>query len=481
MKEKQNKYIDLNQFIRGKNGKISWKDNEGVIAEFFYNGQRHEIEILEYLKEKHSHLKIRVDDIIFENVSSAKVKALKFDNLFYKAVYKYDVGDVIDDALILEQCKVNVKTPQGTGTVKVKAYKCKCLIDNHEYVVLENKWHKCPICSNQVVVRGINDVGTTNPEIVSLFLNEEDAYTHTRGSGKKVMVRCPYCGTTKQMKVCELTMYGYVTCDKCADRICYPNKFAHELFRQLSKQYNEYVREYSPSWANKYSYDNYIKLLDGREMVVEMDGRFHFEGKLSDLQKTNDSIKDALATDRNIIVIRINCDYGYTYKRYDHIKNNIIASIHDYFDLSNVDWDKCNEAGLSNMVCEVSKYYNEHPYMSLQKIASHFNICMDTLYGYLNAGNSSGLCCYVKFDPKRTKNSKPVSMFDIDGGFIGIYKSLREIEEVFVNKGLKSSSIQRHLLSPENKPYKGYIFNYVSYDEYWKYLENCQYNPQYNN
>lgn len=35
MKVKQDKYIDLSQFVCNKNGSISWKDNEGVVAEFF--------------------------------------------------------------------------------------------------------------------------------------------------------------------------------------------------------------------------------------------------------------------------------------------------------------------------------------------------------------------------------------------------------------------------------------------------------------
>ena len=43
--------------------------------------------------------------------------------------------------------------------------------------------------------------------------------------------------------------------------------------------------------------------------------------------------------------------------------------------------------------------------------------------------------------------------------------SWKDSEGVFAEKGFKSSSIQKHLLSSENKPYKGHIFNYVSYEE----------------
>ena len=33
---KTNKYIDLNQFPRDKNGNISWKDSVGVVVDFYY-------------------------------------------------------------------------------------------------------------------------------------------------------------------------------------------------------------------------------------------------------------------------------------------------------------------------------------------------------------------------------------------------------------------------------------------------------------
>ena len=45
-KAKQDKYIDLDQFPHDNNGKISWKDSVGIVVEFFYNGERHELEVL---------------------------------------------------------------------------------------------------------------------------------------------------------------------------------------------------------------------------------------------------------------------------------------------------------------------------------------------------------------------------------------------------------------------------------------------------
>ncbi len=48
----------------------------------------------------------------------------------------------------------------------------------------------CPICSNKVVVPGINDLATTHPELVS-WANRDDARTVTAGSGTKIRWRCP--------------------------------------------------------------------------------------------------------------------------------------------------------------------------------------------------------------------------------------------------------------------------------------------------
>lgn len=93
MKAKQDKYIDLNQFVH-KNGKISWDDSIGIVAEFFYNGERHEVEILEKIKK--DYFKIRVDDVVLEKAHRDKIKKLMFSKLFYKPNYFYDVGDTVN-------------------------------------------------------------------------------------------------------------------------------------------------------------------------------------------------------------------------------------------------------------------------------------------------------------------------------------------------------------------------------------------------
>lgn len=465
MRAKQNKYIDLSQFAYDKNGRISWKDCIGLTVEFFYNSKRHEIKILERINK--DYFKIMLDDTVIEKAHTAKIIGLMFDNLLYEPDYFYNVGDIVNENLvIIEQLQMQRKSNKGSGFVKCKGYLCRCLKDGYEFKIKEfelKNGHGCPVCVNHVIIKGINDIGTTDPELVSLFVNENDAYCYPRSSDNRVEVICPYCGTKKIMRIAELTKYGYVTCEKCSDGISYPNKFAHELFSQLSKQYIDYQSEYSPDWAGKLRYDNYIELLNGNKIIVEMDGGYHYAKNYDYLTK-NDSYKDELAEKHGITIIRINCNYLKVGQRYNMVKTNLSEALKDIFDLSNVDWDKCNEVGISNKLIEVLEYYTNNPKLGLPEIARDCRISMPTLYEYLYTGEDLGLCTYIRSDPNRIKNSKPIVMYDSQMNFIGIYKSGKQISEMFPELGLKHRQIRNS--ATKNKPYKNYIFKFATYEEY---------------
>lgn len=462
MKAKQDKYIDLNQFVYNKQGKISWKDCVGLTVEFFYNDKRHEIKILERVKK--DYLKIILDDTVIEKVHTTKITNLTFDKLLYEPNYYYNIGDIIDEKLeVLKQYHIQRKT------TKTKVYLCRCLNDGYEFTIAEfdlRNGHGCPVCANHIIVKGVNDIGTTDPELTKLFVDENDAYCHSRGSDARVEVICPYCGTKKIMRIAELSKYGYVTCERCSDGVSYPNKFAHELFRQLSKQYKDYQSEYRPIWAGKLRYDNYVELLDGNKIIVEMDGGYHYAKNYDYLTK-NDSYKDELAKKHEIKIIRINCNYLKVGQRYDMVKTNLSEALKDIFDLSDVNWDKCNEIGISNKLIEVINYYKNNPKLALFEIARDCKISMPTLYEYLYTGEELGLCTYIRNDPNRIKNSKPIAMYDLQMNLIGIYKSGKQISELFTELDLKHRQIRN--CANNNKTYKNYIFRFATYEEYQRY------------
>lgn len=175
-----------------------------------------------------------------------------------------------------------------------------------------------------------------------------------------------------------------------------------------------------------------------------------------------------------IEIVRVNCNYAKTHQRYDHVKDNVIKELSDYFDLSDVDWDKCNNIGLSNYLFQVIEYYNNNPKLCLSDIAKHFGICMGTMYSYLYMGEDLGLCVYVRADSNRTRNSKPVAMYELNGDLIGIFKSAKVIKETFPEKDFKHRSIRKY--ASLNKPYKGYVFKFATYEEYQSF--DCEENKQ---
>lgn len=460
--ETNNKYINMNQFPHNKNGTISWKESVGVIANFLFYSCNHKMEILSYTDS--SHIEIKIDDNFVKIVQPYEIINLSFEKLFHQSIYHYNVGDIIDNIQIIEKNK----TKRGKSNKYLqKSYRCCCLKDGYTFIVAEcdlNRGHRCPLCANKVVVNGVNDIATTNPDMTQYFKNKEDAYQYTFQSNKIIDVKCPICGFEKRMSICSLYRNGF-SCDMCSDGISYSNKFAHELFSQLSGQCLKYEYEYSPDWAKKYLYDNYIKLLDGKEIVVEMDGAYHYIDKW---HNNHDREKDVLAELHNIEVIRVDCNYKKTTERFEYIKNNTICSLKDYFDLSIVNWDKCNLRATSSILIDVVKYYNENKYIATVDIAKHFGICMDTLRNYLHIGETLGLCKYDQYDTNRIFTSKPIAIYDMDSNLIGIYKSAKQVENSFTDLKLYKSSVFR--AAQNGTSYKNYLFKFVTHEEYLSFI-----------
>lgn len=466
---KADKYIDLNQFPKDDKGRISWKNSVGMTIEFFYYNEKHTMKILGHGVPNTDYIEIKIDDMLPEVVGIQKIRHLLFDNLFYKPNYIYNVGDVVNNILILEQLYIESKRKSCRG--KMKHYKCKCLKDGYEYIALETELKKCkgcPVCSGKRVFVGYNDLATTNPEIIKFLLDKNDGYKYTKGSHKFIWAICPYCGYKKFIKVEELVYSEGLSCPRCGDGFSYPNKFAYNVFKQLHEQYISYDSEYSPDWAGRMRYDNHIILEGGQELVVEMDGGFHYNeyGKWA---AQNDSIKDSLAEEHGIKVIRINCFYNQIINRFNLIKNNFIDALEQYFDFSYVDWDSANESGISNRLIEIVNYYNEHPLMQIEQIANRFNLSYGTVRNYLITGGELGLCRYVKNDLiNRSKKSMPLMLSDKNGNYIGIYMSAQQMANEFTDETFVGGSING--CAKSGKPYKGYIIKRIT----WKKYESLQ-------
>ena len=135
------------------------------------------------------------------------------------------------------------------------------------------------------------------------------------------------------------------------------------------------------------------------------------------------------------------------------------------FDLSNIDWNKCNEYALSNLMKMVCEIKNKDNTMTSSKIAEIVGVSKGTVVRYLKMGNKYGLCVYnpnKEMKDRYKRESKPIEMFD-NGVSLGVFESseylCRVSEERFGVK-LISNGI-RSVCKGKANHYKGYTFKYI--------------------
>jgi very-short-patch-repair endonuclease len=138
----------------------------------------------------------------------------------------------------------------------------------------------------------------------------------------------------------------------------------------LKQLHVDFYIEFSPDWCRfkfknkirKGKYDFYFEL-NNKRYIIETDGGFHkklntLNGQSTEESQFIDGEKDKLAFEHNIDVIRIDCSESKIY----FIKNKILSSnLRTIFDLNKVNWLKCEEYSLSNLVKEVCKIKYYYP------------------------------------------------------------------------------------------------------------------------
>ena len=274
---------------------------------------------------------------------------------------------------------------------------CKCNICGYQWRTRASYLYKnnlCPLCSNQVVVEGKNDLATTHPHLVQYVRDTKDCYTHCATNIEKIYFKCPICGDERKYSLREVVIYGY-HCHYCDKNISKPNRIIRNLIRQLPV--DTYTTEYQPDWIKPYHYDVYFEY-QGTPYIVEMDGGFHFQWFKSlgmtenDLvvAQERDRIKDEKAKEHNITMIRINCVPTTLPFITSQLQNSLISQL---FDLSGIDWDSLlyTDKTLMQEICDA---YNKYSKISATKLAKFLNMDRHTVAKYLKIGTKIGICNY---------------------------------------------------------------------------------------
>ena len=415
-------YVDLSKCIKeGK--KINWRKSIGKHVIGCYKNIDFDFEIVDY-DSKHNKLTILLNGEEKE-LYYFDIKHLKgFDMLlgFKSYDFKYEIGERIidynkDKTLKIDYVIIDRRKSKDNKGHLWKEYKIRCNICNfnggehyyngeyrEEYWLRENhieKRYGCPCCTNKFVVKGINDISTTNPEIAEHLSNKEDGYKYTMGTGTKLYFKCLYCGRDNLIQPVNVKKFNKVNCT-CSDGVSYPEKFMVGLLEQLNI---EFIKEIKFDWCkfifkNKETFGRYDFYIPSMNLIIEMDGGFHnqdnsLNGKTVQDSKYLDKIKDELAMQHNLKIIRINCDYPCISKRFKFIKENTIKELNNIFNLSNIDWERCNEYTYKNLYKEICDYWNnKKDKKSIKRVAKELSLGTIQVSDALKVGNELGWCEY---------------------------------------------------------------------------------------
>jgi Zn finger protein HypA/HybF involved in hydrogenase expression/very-short-patch-repair endonuclease len=367
--------------------------------------------------QKISRKKIEILNIF--DVPKDKIKS----NYEIKQEYHHNIGDVIQGNTSTYTILKHQRLPRNklNQIVYEKGYLAKCNKDGYEFTILEtdvNLGRGCPVCSSRKVVKGLNDVATTDPEIAKLFENPEDAYIVTKSSAKTFNFKCPNCGHVKKDNTNHIGYFGF-SCPNCSDGISYPNKFMAKLLTDLEIKFD---REVKFDWClypcfidkNEMDYGLYDFVIPSLNLIIEVDGELgHGKNVMKTIRHNRriitkeetlyrDRMKDKLAIENGFKIIHIDCVYDSVEKRFEFIKNSILNSeLIKYFNFDNINFEEINNFCITNSYMRIAvNLWNEGK--NKEEIADEMKLAVSTIDRYLRVMSKNNLCDY---NVKRRKAS----------------------------------------------------------------------------
>ena len=488
---------------RGK-GQINYQAMVNMRLDLLFKGEKYTVVINEYINEKYPKFKINYKDKISEVQCYEFVHNCRFGEILKIRTkdFKIEIGAMFKndkrDISIIE--KEYRKDNKGT-TRKWYKYKCnKCKHSNGEsyegWVVESNllNGQGCACCSNKITIVDINSIWTTDRKFCEKYkISEEDAKTHTRGSNDRITVICPQCGRQKETRIAGLYRNG-LSCT-CGDGFSYPEKFMMSVLDQLNI---EYETQYQPKYLNrleddgKYSQKKSDFYLPKYNLIIETDGGLNHKGGKSHSKSKKsleyyievDKWKDKQHSLHGLKTIRIDCFKS----DMEYIKNELLNSeLNKIFNLSKVDWLKCEEFTLKNLIKEVCEYWNNKKVEeSVTSLMKYFKLSQPTIIEYIKKGTTLGWCNY---DPKEEmrRGSKSVSRKLVifkDGEIVSayvenkhrvIFNSTMELKRISSNEevfGVKFGNGRiSEVCTGKRETYKGYKFKYIEENELNYYIE----------
>ena len=489
---------DLPKWESGANkGRINWEKSINKKVHFIYKDIEGDLDILAYNKDVKS-LLIKYNNnqlnIMYGNFMKCKIgNLIGTKTLNFKIKIGTKFKDDKRDIIITD--REYIKDKNGRSR---KYYKYTCNVCGWEEgwipessVLNKNNPQGCSCCRGLTVVEKINDIPTVAPFLIPYFQGGyEEAKLYTKSSGKDICPICPDCGRIKDkpMKISTIYKNHSIGC-VCNDNISFGEKFVYNELNQLGLNF-EYHKTFD--WSKKVQVDN-PRLCGNKEYdfyfeyneegyIIEVHGSQHYENGFQSIKSNkkirtlkeeieNDNIKKELALkngikEENYIVI--DCRKSELEWIRDNDNGILNSRLNEIFDLSLIDWLKCNEFTCTNLVkivCELKRNNTESTTTDISKITK---LSIDTVRVYLKRGNN----IWCKYDVKeelRTsaskngiKSRKEVEVFK-NKKSLGIFESLHYLEDnslkLFGTKFTKGNMSK--VCNGKQSEHKGFTFKYV--------------------
>ncbi|MCM3387201.1 zinc-ribbon domain-containing protein [Ureibacillus chungkukjangi] len=317
----------------------------------------------------------------------------------------------------------------------------------------------CPYCSGHKLLKGFNDMWTTNPTQASLLLNSEDGFRYTQYSRAKVDWQCPDCGEVLRQKSIGNVMNSGLSCPTCSNSMSLPESIMYHLLNTLNV---EFLYNKSLAWSDSKRYDFYIPLLS---TIIETHGGQHYKeigrGRTLKEEQENDRYKHDMAIRNEISkYIVIDCKYN----KFDYIKNNIINSdMSHLFDLITVNWELIEVKSKESLIKDIVKLWNDG--IDTVEISKKIKLDPATIKKYIKKAAKLGWVEYSDKTKKEQVNTakKPRKRKVVkiqNNKAITIYESIKEAAEE--NNVLSCDVI--NVCSGKNNSLKG--INWMYHDDY---------------
>ena len=347
---------------------------------------------------------------------------------------------------------------------KVKWICKKGHIDISSIKVMVNKIKKnkgdvlCGYCNNRKILRGFNDMWTTNPELATLLKEQELGYELFQFGSQRVDWQCPDCHSIiKNKRVRDVSIDG-LSCPNCSPSISYGERYVRTY---LMKKHIEFEQEKIFSFAKQYRYDFYIPK---KRTVIEVHGAQHYDKTLflsPEEQKKIDEEKSKILKKHklNLIVFdaRISeIDFFRESHKNNYQLNNLVHvnSLNKEAVLKNIE---------TNINIQIGKLYNSFNNPSpeiVERIADEFKLSLSQTKNILHKMSKAGICEYTKHTKNR--KSRQIMQRVKFSKFTCIWESISSAEKYFSSKFKKKEGAIRRVLYRNKK--EAYHSNWDYYD-----------------